>query len=117
MNFLLRIIITAVVAFALSYVLPGIQIDTFWTAIVFALVLAVLNFLLKPLLIILTLPITILTFGFFLFIINAIIVWFVQDLVDGFRVKNFGWALLFSLLLSLLTSMLYKDSRDRDKDR
>jgi putative membrane protein len=118
MNFLLRIIITAVVAFALSYVLPGIHIDSFWTAIVLSLVLAILNLLLKPLLIILTLPITILTFGLFLFIINALIVWLARDLVDGFHVKNFGWALLFSLLLSLLTSLLYKDQdRDRERDR
>ena len=114
MNFLLRIVITAVVAFALSSVLPGIHIDTFWTAIVLSLVLAVLNFLLKPILIILTLPITILTFGFFLFIINAIIVLLASKFVDGFHVDGFGWALLFSLLLSLLTSLLYKD-RDREE--
>jgi putative membrane protein len=118
MNFLLRIVITAVVAFALSYILPGIHIDTFWTAMVFALILAVLNFFLKPILIFLTLPITILTFGLFLIVINALIVWFASDLVHGIWVKNFGWALLFSLLLSLLTSMLYKDSReDRRRDR
>ena len=116
MDFLLRIVITAVVAFGLSWVLPGIRIDTFWTAIVLSLVLAVLNFLLKPLLIILTLPITILTFGFFLFIINAIIVELASHFVDGFRVKSFGWALLFSLLLSLLTSILYKD-REKEEDR
>ena len=114
MNFLLRIVITAVVAFALSSVLPGIHIDTFWTAMVLSLVLAVLNFLLKPILIILTLPITILTFGFFLFIINALIVLLASKFVDGFHVDGFGWALLFSLLLSLLTSLLYKD-RDREE--
>jgi putative membrane protein len=113
MSFLLRIVITAVVAFALSYVLKGIQIDSFWTAIVLSLVLAVLNFLLKPILVILTLPITIVTFGFFLFIINALIVWFAGKLVGGFHVDSFFWALLFSLLLSLLTSLLYKE-RDRE---
>jgi putative membrane protein len=113
MNFLLRIVITAVVAFALSSVLPGIHIDTFWTAIWLSLVLAVLNFFLKPILIILTLPITILTFGLFLFVINALIVWFASDLVRGFHVDGFGWALLFSLLLSLLTSLLY---REKDKE-
>src|ERR1700744_4029874 len=99
MNFLLRIVITAVVAFALSAILPGIHIDTFWTAIVLSLVLAVLNFLLKPILIILTLPITIITFGLFLFIIHALIVWFVRHLVSGFYVDSFLWALLFSLFL------------------
>ena len=114
MNFLLRIVITAVVAFALSYILPGIHIDSFWTALKVALVLAVLNFLLKPILIILTLPITIVTFGLFLFIINAIIVWFVGHLVSGFYIHSFPWALLFSLLLTLLTSILYKDTKDRD---
>lgn len=113
MNFLLRIVITAVVAFALSSVLPGIHINTFWTAIVLSLVLAFMNFLLKPVLIILTLPITILTFGFFLFIINALIVWLAGKFVKGFQVDGFGWALLFSLLLSLLTSLLYKEREER----
>jgi putative membrane protein len=116
MNFLLRILITAVVAFALSSVLPGIHIATFWTAIVLSLVLAVLNFFLKPVLIILTLPITILTFGLFLFIINALIVWFASDLVRGFHVDGFKWALLFSLLLSLLTSLLHRE-KDREEER
>lgn len=114
MNFLLRIVITAVVAFALSYILPGIHIDSFWTAIKLSLVLAVLNFLLKPILVILTLPITIVTFGLFLFIINALIVWFVGHLVGGFHIDGFMWALLFSLLLSLLTSLLYRDRDNGD---
>ena len=114
MNFLLRIVITAVVAFALSYILPGIHIESFWTAIKLSLVLAILNFLLKPILVILTLPITIVTFGLFLFIINALIVWLAGELVGGFHVKNFMWALLFSLLLSLLTSLLYKEKDKED---
>ncbi len=117
MNFLLRIVVTAVVAFALSSILPGIHIDTFWTAIILSLVLAVLNFLLKPILIILTLPITIITFGFFLFIINALIVLLASHFVDGFRVRSFGWALLFSLLLSLLTSLLYKEKDKEETNR
>jgi putative membrane protein len=114
MNFLLRIVITAVVAFALSYILPGVHIYSFWTAIKVSLVLAVLNFLLKPILVILTLPITIVTFGLFLFVINAIIVWFVGALVSGFHIDSFMWALLFSLLLSLLTSLLYKEKDKED---
>jgi putative membrane protein len=114
MNFVVRILLTAVVAFALSAVLPGIHFQSFWTAVVLALVLAVLNFILKPILIILTLPITILTFGLFLFVINAIIVLVAGKFVNGFSVDGFGWALLFSLLLTLLTSILYKDTRRRD---
>jgi len=116
MKFLLRIIITAVVAFALSAVMPGIHIKDFWTAIILSVVMAVLNFLLKPILIILTLPITILTFGLFLFVINAIIVLCAGHFVRGFEVDGFGWALLFSLLLSLITSILYKDL-DREDER
>lgn len=115
MRFLLRIIITAVVAFALSSVLRGIKIDSFWTAIVLAVVLAILNILVKPILIILTLPITILTFGLFLFVINAGIILLAGKFVNGFHVDGFGWALLFSLLLSILTSMLYKEREEDDR--
>ncbi len=116
MNFLLRIIITAVVAYALSSVLRGIHIESFWTAMVLSLVLAVLNILLKPILIILTLPITIITLGFFLFVINALIVLLASHFVQGFVVDSFWWALLFSLLLSMLTSMLTKKDRNREED-
>ena len=116
MNFLLRIVITAVVAFGLSAVLPGISIDSFGTALLLSVVLAILNALLKPVLVILTLPITILTLGLFLFVINAVIVLLTAHFVKGFRVDGFGWALLFSLLLSLLVSILYKD-RDREERR
>jgi putative membrane protein len=101
-----------VVAFGLSAVLGGIHIETFWTAIVLSVVLAILNALLKPILIILTLPITILTLGLFLFVINAGIILIAGKFVDGFRVDGFWWALLFSLLLSMLVSILYKDRRE-----
>jgi putative membrane protein len=117
MNFLLRIIITAVVAFGLSYILKGIHIDEFTTALILALVLAVLNAILKPLLIILTLPITIVTFGVFLFVINAGIIMLASEFVDGFRVDGFWWALLFSLLLSTLTSLLYKKEGERRENK
>jgi putative membrane protein len=115
MNFILRIVVTAIVAFGLSYVLSsGIHIDKFTTALILALVLAVLNAFLKPLLIILTLPITILTFGLFLFVINAGIIMLASKFVDGFKVDGFWWALLFSLLLSTLTSLLYKKEGEKE---
>jgi putative membrane protein len=75
-----------------------------------AVVLGLLNIFVKPLLIILTLPITIFTFGLFLFVINALIILLAAKFVNGFRVDGFWWALLFSLLLSILTSFLYKKS-------
>ena len=115
MNFLMRILVTALVAFGLAQLLKGIHVDTYWTALVFALVLAVLNVLVKPVLIILTLPLTIITFGLFLFVVNALVVLLASRFVDGFRIDNFWWGLLFALLLSLVTSVLLK-GMDKEKE-
>ena len=115
MNFLLRVLVIAAVSFGLAYVLKGVNIDTFWTALVFALVLAVLNVFLKPLLIILTLPVTIITLGLFLFVVNALIVLLASRFVDGISIKNFWWGLLFSLLLSLIVSVLDKQLKPKRK--
>jgi putative membrane protein len=109
---LMRIIITAIVAFALSYILSGVVIDSFWTAILLSIVLAILNSLVKPILVVLTFPITILTLGLFLLVINALIILLADKLLDGFQVKNFWWALLFGLLLSAVTSLLYSDKKE-----
>lgn len=110
---LMRLIITSIVAFGLSYLLDGITIDTFWTAIILAIVLGVLNAIVKPLLILFTLPITIITLGLFLLAINALIIILADKILDGFEVRNFWWALLFGLLLSGLTSFLYTEKKDR----
>lgn len=109
MRFLIRIIVIAAVSFGLAHVLPGIHIDTFWTAIVFAVVLAILNIFVKPLIILLTLPVTILTLGLFLFVINALVVLIASKFVNGISIASFGWALLFSLILSLVTSVLERE--------
>jgi len=106
MRFLVRILVIAAVSFGLSHVLRGIHIDTFWTALVFAVVLAILNIFVKPLLILLTLPVTIITLGLFLFVINALVVLMASRFVDGIRVAGFWWALIFSLILSVVTSIL-----------
>lgn len=107
MNFLIRILISALVAFGLSYLLSGVHIDKFTTALLLAVVLAVMNALVKPILVILTLPITIITLGLFLFVINALIILLATKVVPGFSVDGFWWALLFSILLSLVSSILY----------
>lgn len=117
MKFIMRIVVTSVIAFGLSYILKGIKIDSFWTAILLAIVLAVLNALLKPVLIILTLPITIVTLGLFLFVINAAIILLADYFIPGFEVNGFWWALLFSLLLSIVTSVLYQEPDDNKSDR
>lgn len=116
MNIILRIIISAVVAFALSYVLRGVHLQSFVTALVLATVLGLLNLVVKPILIILTLPITLFTFGLFLFVINALIILLAAKFVNGFQVDGFWWALLFSLLLSVLTSFLYRKSTQTKND-
>lgn len=115
MNFLFRILVTAMVAFGLAHVLKGIDVDTYWTALVFALVLAILNVLVKPILIILTLPLTIITLGLFLFVVNTLVVLLASHFVEGFKIDNFWWGLLFALLLSLVTSVLFKEA-DKEKE-
>ena len=114
MNFLIKILVIAGVSFGLAHVLNGIHIDTFWTAFVFAVVLAILNIFLKPILILLTLPVTILTLGLFLFVVNTLVVLLASRFVNGISIANFWWGLLFSLLLSLITSIL---DRELKKDR
>jgi len=114
MNFLIKILVIAGVSFGLAHVLKGIHIDTFWTAFVFAVVLAILNIFLKPVLILLTLPVTILTLGLFLFVVNTLVVLLASRFVNGISIANFWWGLLFSLLLSIITSIL---NRELKKDR
>jgi putative membrane protein len=117
MKIIMRIIVSSIIAFGLSYILTGIKIDSFWTAIVLAIVLALLNAILKPILVILTLPISVVTLGLFLFVINAAIILLADKLIEGFDVEGFWWALLFSLLLSIVTSLLYKEpEKERKSD-
>ncbi len=102
---ILKFLSTVVSILILGAVLPGIHIKgkSFWTAALIAVVLAILNFLVYPFMLIITLPITLLTFGLFLLVINAFIIQLAAWLVPDFQVDNFWWALLFSVLLSLIT--------------
>src|SRR5699024_3875254 len=108
MSGLIRLLLTAVAVYLLPYILKGVVVEKFTTAIFVAIVLAILQFLIKPLLVFLTLPITILTLGLFLFIVNAIIILMAAYFVPGFEVTNIWWALLFSILLSILESSLFQ---------
>ena len=107
MNFILRLLLTAVAVVILAKILPGVSVDSYWTAIIVALVLALLNFTVKPLLVLLTLPVTVLTLGLFLLVINAIIIFIVDGFVSGFNVDGWLIAVIFSLLLSLFQSILF----------
>jgi putative membrane protein len=97
MKLILRILLSALAVVILAKILPGIGVDSYTTAIIVAIVLSLLNFIVKPILVILTLPITVLTLGLFLLIINAIIILLADNLISGFEVTNIWWALLFSL--------------------
>lgn len=114
MNFIIRLLVTAAVAYGLTYILDGVQIADFKSAVIFALVLALLNMLLKPLLVILTIPITVFTLGLFLLVINAIIILVAARFLDGFSVDGFWWALIFSVILSLVSSAAINLLKDRD---
>jgi putative membrane protein len=107
MKLIIRILLTAVVVFLIAKFLPGVSVAGYGTAVVVALVLALLNLIVKPILVILTLPVTILTLGLFLLVINAIIILLADSFVSGFGVDGFWIALIFSLLLSIFQSILY----------
>jgi len=104
-NFVIRLILSAVAVFICATVLPGAHVEGFLIAIVVAGVLAILNVLIKPILVILTIPITLLTLGLFLLVINTILVMLASWLVPGFTVDGFWWALVFSVLLSIINSV------------
>lgn len=106
MNILTRILINTIAVLVVSYILPGIEISSFFDGLVVAVVLAVLNMLVKPILVILTLPLTIVTLGIFLLILNGLIVMLAGALVNGFYVSGLFWAIIFSLLVSLVNTIL-----------
>ena len=96
------IIITIAILLA-AYLIPGIRVDSLGSAIIGAAILGLLNALIKPILIILTLPITILTLGLFIFVINALLFWLAGSIIRGFSVRSFGSALLGSLVVTVIT--------------
>lgn len=112
MNLILRILLTALAVMLLANILPGIHVENYISAIFVAIVLGLLRITVKPLLIILTLPVTILTLGLFLLVINALIIMLAGYFVTGFGVVGFWWALLFSLLLSFLQSVFFSGLKE-----
>jgi putative membrane protein len=100
-------LLTAIAVVLLAKLLPGVAVEGFTSAIVVAIVIGLLNVFVKPILVILTLPITVVTLGLFLLVINAGIILLADNFIDGFTVTGFWVALLFSLLLSFLQSILF----------
>ncbi|MEZ4798067.1 MAG: phage holin family protein [Flavobacteriaceae bacterium] len=108
MKTVIKLVLTAIAVIILAKLLPGVSLDnTLTTPLIVALVLAVLNVLVRPILILFTLPITILTLGLFLLVINALIILLADKLIDGFGVSSIWTAILFSILLSILQSVLH----------
>ncbi|MFC6268844.1 phage holin family protein [Frigoriflavimonas asaccharolytica] len=116
MKTILKLLVTAGVAFGLTKILTGVHIDNFMTAIVFALVLGLLNFFVKPVLKIIGLPFTIITLGLFTFVINAAIILIAAHFIDEMSVDGFFWALIFSIALSLISSLINGIFLSDDKD-
>lgn len=116
-SLVIKLIVNTLSVFITAWILgDAVHLSSFGTAILVALVLAVFNVTLKPLLIFFTLPATIVTFGLFLFVINALIIMAADSLIGGFDVANFWWALLFSLVLSVINAMLYSLGDGRKKE-
>lgn len=105
MRFVINLLVSSAVIFGLAYFLPGVKVDSFTTSLWVVVALVLLNLIVKPILQILSFPITVLTLGLFLFVINALIIMLCDYFVDGFEVENFWYALLFSLVLSLVQSI------------
>jgi putative membrane protein len=107
MNFLAKLLLSALAVLLVAHIAPGVTLQNgISDALLVAVVLAFLNTIVKPILTILTIPITLFTLGFFLLAINAFIILFADKLVSGFHVAGFWYALLFSIILSIITGIL-----------
>lgn len=101
-------LLNSVSVYATASLLKGVEIKNFWSAVFVAALLAIINVLIKPILLFLTLPITILTFGLFVLVINAALIMLVDKLIDGFKVESFSWALIFGIVMSIISWVLFK---------
>ena len=108
MKLLIRLLITAFLVMLIAYVMKGVIIDEFTTAIAVAIVLALLNVFVKPILVLLTLPITVFTLGLFLLVINALMILLCSHFIEGFEIASFWTAMLFSVILSLSQSLVFQ---------
>lgn len=117
MQFLGKIFLSTFAVLISAWLLPGVRVEDFLSAFLVAISLAVLNAIVKPILIILTFPVTIISLGLFLFVINAFIIYLADNMVAGFEVDGFWWAIFFSIVLSLVTSILSGFDKKENKKR
>lgn len=114
MNILFKIVLTALAVLGASYLVPGIFVESFYVALIVAVVLAVLNLIVKPIIVVLTLPINIVTLGLFTLVINAGLFWIAAYFVDGFTVQRFLDAFIGALLVSVVVWVGHKFLPDND---
>lgn len=112
-NLLVRFLLNGVAVLLTAYLLPGVEVKNYETALLTALVLSIANIIIKPILIVLTIPITVVTLGLFLLVINAIIILMADYFVPGFSVNGFWWALAFSLIMSIFNSIINDVLKDK----
>ncbi|MFZ6035801.1 MAG: phage holin family protein [Patescibacteria group bacterium] len=103
MNLIIRLVLNAAALIVVTYVVPGFVVESFWYALIAAVVLGLVNAIIKPILILFTLPITILTLGLFTFVINAALIWVVASFLPGFAVDGFVAALLGGLVMWVIS--------------
>ena len=115
MKLLARILLSAIAVIVIANFMSSVQVDDYKTAIIVAVILSLLNAFVKPIMVIFTFPVTVLTFGLFLLVINAIIIFMAGSLIDGFSVDGWISAIIFSFLLSLLESFLFSIMGDSKK--
>ena len=108
MELIIRLIVSSLAVYVAANVVPGVTVDGFMTAVVVAIILGVVNYLVKPLLVFLTLPITIVTLGLFLLVINAVLVLLAAAFVDGFHVQGLMAAMWFSIVMSVVHWIIYR---------
>ncbi|HBL23500.1 MAG TPA: hypothetical protein DDZ40_05220 [Deltaproteobacteria bacterium] len=106
MRLLLKWLIMAASIIIAAYFIPGVRVGSFLSALWVALFLGIVNILIRPILILITLPINILTLGLFTFVINAALILLASSVIKGFEVAGFWWALLYSIVLSVVNSLL-----------
>ena len=115
MIWLLRILLIGAGLILIDTLMPSVTIESYWVAVLFVLIFTLINFIVKPILILLTLPITLLTLGLFLFIINGFVFYWSAQLVDGFEVESFGSPLIASILMSIIQAIVNRITAETER--
>ncbi|MFH1509177.1 MAG: phage holin family protein [bacterium] len=116
MSLIIRLLANTVAILLISYYMPGVSVDSFTKALIAAVILGLVNAVIRPILMLLSMPIRLMTLGLFTFIINALMVWLVSYIVDGFEIDGFTTAIVFALLMwlvSLITSFFIKKKKKK----